>query len=182
MKTIKKILFVATMLTIVTGYANDIKNLELANVKKGHQLTIIDSKGEILYHEAIERNGSYLNKFDLTLLKDGMYSIELDKDFEIIIKPFEVKSNKVLFLNDKETKEFKPVIRVNENQLIISQLSLNNQPLEVKLYYNDELIHKEILKNQSILKQALRLSKSQKGNYSLRMVSGNRVFVETFSF
>ena len=97
MKAIKTILLVAIMLTIVTSYASEevmdvpskgITLLRFSNVKKGHHYKIIDDKGTTLYTETIKRNGAFAKRFDFTALNDGSYTIELDKDFEIIITPF----------------------------------------------------------------------------------------------
>ena len=118
------------MLTIATGYANEscinvpskaTTILKFSNVKKGHQYTIKDSKGSILYRETIKRNGTFSKKFDFTDLDDGFYTFEIIKDFEIVVRPFKILSQEVLFLNDEVTKEFKPLVRLENNTLMVSQ-------------------------------------------------------------
>ncbi|WP_047549640.1 hypothetical protein [Psychroserpens sp. Hel_I_66] len=189
MKTIKRLLVVAIMLTMVTGYANENANdvsakvitvLKFSDVKKGHQYTIIDNEGVVLFKETIERNGSFSKKFDFTALNEGSYTVELEKDFEIIVTPFIIQSKNVVFLDSKVTTVFKPVVRSRDNQLLVSQMSLNEQPLKIELYYNDELILKDELKGKSVLSQVYRLSANEKGDYYVRLESGKRVYKKSF--
>ncbi|TXD83837.1 hypothetical protein ESY86_07265 [Subsaximicrobium wynnwilliamsii] len=188
MKTVKQVLAVVFMLTIVTGYANDVKNeptsssatFRFLNVKKGHQVSIKNDEGRVIHRETVKRNGDYAKRFDLSDLEDGNYTIELDKDFEIIIKPFKMVSNEVILLSKLQTSIFKPVVRTKKNHLMISKLALNNESLNIELYYNDELIHKDELKGAKILERIYTLSPSEEGIYVLRMSSGDRTFVERF--
>ena len=174
---------------MITGYANEITNdpksdittFRFVNAKKGHQILIKNEDGSVIHRETVERNGNYAQHFDLTNLSDGLYTIELDKDFEIVVKPFKMVSKQVIFLNGKQTTEFKPVVRTNENKVMISQLALKAQTLNIELYYQDELIHKDVLKGDSILERVYSLSKERKGNYTLKMTSNNRLFTEQFS-
>ncbi len=189
MKTLKNILVVGMLSMVLTGFANDISDektkaitiFRFVNVKKGHQILIKNDNGSVIHRETVERNGNYAQFFDLSNLDDGFYTIEVDKDFEIIIKPFRIASKKVIYLNDKQTTEYKPVVRTDKNKVIISQLALNAKKLNIKLYYEDELIHEDTLKGASILDRVYSLSDDRKGKYSLIMTSGNREYVEFFS-
>jgi len=189
MKTMKKMLVLVIMLTIATGYANEnnvnvpnktITFLKFLNVKKGHQYTIKDHQGSILYSETIKRNGTFAKKFDFTDLSDGFYTFEISKDFEIVIKPFKIESQNVLFFEYLEKKVFKPLVRMENNKLLISQLSPAEQPLEVDIYYEGELIFSDELKGHKILKRVYELSKKEKGYYYLNLKSGERKFSKSF--
>lgn len=189
MKTIKKLVLLALMLTIVTGFANEnvidvpskaIAVLKFSNVKKGHQYTILDNQGETLFSETIKRNGTFLKRFDFTGLKDGSYTLELEKDYEIIVTPFTIKSNSVMFLERNEKTIFKPVVRLENNQLLISQMSFDSQPLKVELFYEDQSIYKGELIGEKILKQVYKLSAQEKGDYYLRLSFGDRYFIKNF--
>jgi len=189
MKTVKQILVVALMLTLVTGYSVNIESkplkdktvLVFSNVKKGHELLVKTFNGEVVHRETIEKNGTYAKNFDLTALEDGLYLVELNKDFEIVLRPFKIVANKVSFLKDLEKSIFKPVVRTESNKVMISQLALNEKPLKVELYFNGDLIHKEELETKSIIEKVYQLAENQKGRYTLRMTSGDRLFVEYFT-
>jgi len=189
MKTMKKIIVAVMMFTIVTSYATEniiakpskaITLFKFSDVKKGHHYTILDNQGIVLYSETIKRNGTYLKQFDFTALNTGSYTIELEKDFEIIVTPFIIQSNTVLFLESKETTIFKPVVRVEDNRLLISHMSLNAQPLKIELFYKGESVYKGELKGDKVLKQVYILSAQEKGDYYLLMSSGERFFNRTF--
>ncbi|MBR9913435.1 MAG: hypothetical protein GYB32_01200 [Algicola sp.] len=190
MKTFKKMLTVAMLLTMMLSYANEIKTatfknsitiVQFSNVRKGHEFVIKDDRGTVLHRETIDKNCTYSQKFDLSKLKDGLYTVETIKDFVIIVSPFKIESSKVTFLEQMETKIFKPVVRRDNHQLFISQLTFDTEPLKIELFYNDNLIHTDTLKGEAILKRVYALSKNEKGDYFVRMTSGDRQFIERFS-
>lgn len=156
--------------------------LKFSNVKKGHTYTIKDHKGNIVYSKVIEKGGTYAKKFDFTRLKDGSYTFEVNKDFEITITPFEISLQRVRFFNDQMTKIFKPNVRVEQDILMISQLSLNSVPMHYELFFEDDLIYTGTLEGQQVLNGLLKLSKHEKGTYNLKMKSGDQYYYRTFKF
>lgn len=189
MKAVKNVLVFVIMLTIVAGYANEncinvpsksITILKFSNVKKGHKYSINDNKGYAIYSGTFKKDGTYSKKFDFSNLKDGLYTLEISKDFEIVIKPFEIKEHNVFFLEDKETKAFKPVVRIDNNTLMISQLNLDKTPLDVELFYNDELIYSDQLKGGKVLERVYKLPKEERGEYYVSLKSGDRYFYDRF--
>ena len=118
MKTIKKITLVALMLGTLIGYANEDKistnnkakrtvKVEFNNVKKGQSLTIKNEDDLTAYNNEITSSGNYSRTFDISALEDGIYSVELNKDFEVVNKTFYVKNSLATFLNNKDEKIFK---------------------------------------------------------------------------
>lgn len=190
MKTMKKMLVLVILFTMATGYAtgNDVHApnkvttiVKFSNVKKGHEYTIKNSQGVIIFSDMIEKEGTFAKKFDFTDMEDGFYTFEISKDFEIIITPFEILSHRVKFLDDQMTKKFKPVVRLKNDVLIISQLNLvDDASMKVQLYYEGEVIHNETLKGGQVLESILKLSKNEKGAYNLIITSGGQNFFQTF--
>jgi hypothetical protein len=158
--------------------------LTLNNVKKGHQLVIKDANLLILYKEAIQQSGTYSKGFDLTALPDGNYYFELDKDVEIVTIPFRVTASVVTFEKEKESVIYKPTVRLDDNHLFVSRLSLTAQPLTIKLYYRGsfgqgkDLIFAEEVENTKIVERVYELSKQKKGTYTIIFESEGREFVE----
>lgn len=187
---IKTTLVVAVMLGTCTSYAND--TLETApkvisnastfnNVKRGHQVSIKDISGATIYTEVVEINGDFNPSYDLTSLKDGLYTIELSKDFEIKIKAFVVASKTVTFLEKAEKTVFKPVFRTADNKVLISQLAINQEkPLEVKIYFENELIHSETISDEVIINRVYNLQKDVTGSYKVILKANDRVYKEFF--
>jgi hypothetical protein len=185
----------ATMLSNAARPATFEKKVETENttisinsVKQGQQLIIKDYNGIVLYKELIEKSGVYTKGFDLTALPNGEYYFELDKDIEVQVIPFKVYMNKVEFLKEKETKFFKPIIRFKDDKVLLSRLSFDSKPLEVKIYYDDyssyidyELIHSEKFKDTKIIERVYLLNKQKKGNYKVVIKTEGREFTESIT-
>ena len=190
---IKNSLVIVVLFTTLLGNANSsLKNskddtrttLTLKDVKRGNELYVKDAYGIILYKEMIQNTGNYVKGFDLTTLPNGEYFFELDKGLEIKTIPFTVKSGIVDFEKDKETIVFKPFIRSNENIVYVSKLSLNKQPLAIKIYYNAnnhsgfDLIHSEIIENTQTIKRVYNLNIKEKGKYKIVTKTEGRTFID----
>ncbi|APZ45971.1 hypothetical protein BW723_06540 [Polaribacter reichenbachii] len=191
MKTIKRtVLVVVLMLGTLVNYAN---NSELKNVldatktkvvfkgtKKGQQLTIKDGNGVVLHFENVSKAGNLVKFFDFSKLKDGNYTLELEKDFEIVIKSIMVKGDNVVFNEDSKKIIFKPVIRNKENKLMISKIAFDKKPSEIYIYYNDEVIFSETVKSDAILNRIYSLDEDVKGSYTVVIRSNGRSFSNDF--
>lgn len=189
-KTIKNSLVLVVLFTTLLGNANSslkISNdeakttLTLKNVKRGNELSVKDAYGIILYKEMIQNSGDYIKGFDLTFLPDGDYFFELDKGLEIKTIPFTVNSNEVDFEKEKETIVFKPFVRSTENLVYVSKLSLNKQPLEINIYFDNNgynLIHSEKIENTQNIKRIYSLDKIEKGNYKIVTKTEGRTFID----
>lgn len=195
---IKRSLVFVVLFTALLGRANDISSLRnikdekttmltLLDVKQGNQLSIKDAFGLVLYKESIKDSGEFVKGFDLTSLPDGEYYFELDRDLEIRVIPFKVSMAKVDFNKEMETIIYKPYVSKKENNILLSKLSLDKQPLEVKIYYDYdsgsyELIHSETLENTINIQRVYRLLKREKGNYKVVINSEGRSFVEYLDY
>jgi len=188
--TLRKIIltgamFIALISNATNGLNNDPDNdlkkttFTINNVKQGNQLIIKDFNGLILYKEQIKESGNYSKGFDLTSLPDGSYVFELDKDFEIKSFPFTVTAKKVVF-NENETTIHKPCVSFKNNYIYVSKLALNNEPLDVKIYYQDgtELIYSENIKDTKVIEKVYKLALNAKGNYKIVLSSNGREYYE----
>ena len=192
MKTTMKRNILAIVLFVATiGYANtDTKNftanakrvkLEFSSVKKGHSVQIIDEKGIVIYFEKIQITGDFSKTFDLTALENGTFTAELDKDFEIIVKPFTVKNGTVTFLSESEKTIFKPIIRVDDNKVFLSKYNFENDKLDIKIYFENNLIHTETLEGKNSLNRIYSLSKVEKGSYTVSVNANDRSYSKKFN-
>jgi hypothetical protein len=188
--TFKKYLVAVTLLLSLVSYATD-KNIsttidgkkvkvEFTAVRKGQILSIKNENNTVMYTNIIEMAGNYARTFDLTGLKNGMYTAELEKDFETIIKPFLVENGLVTFTPEENKTIFKPVIRIEDNLLLISKISLENQPVKITVYYKDAVIYTENAKRTKILNRALRLLKNKKVNYTVIIKANNKNYSKSF--
>ena len=183
MKTIiKTILVVTLMFGTLIGYANN--NTEPANivtVKKGNALTIKNEYGITIYKQVLQSAENDTKTFDLTNLEDGLYTTELEKDFEIIVEKLEVKDGSVTFYKNENEIIFKPVIRTEGNLVMISKIEFGDQPLNVTLYYQNNIIVSDKLNGEKILNRVYKLSEAEKGAYKVVINTDNRTYVKDFT-
>jgi len=191
MKTIKrKVLVVVFMLMTLLNYANknelnnllDAKKIMIVfkDAKKGQKLTIKDDSGIVLHLEDVKKGGNLIKYFDFSKLKNGNYTLELEKDFEIIIKLITVKNNVVVFDEDAQTTIFKPVIRNEKNMLMITQIAFDKKPIEVEIYYNGEVVYSETVKGSPILNRVYKLDEELIGDYRVIVNNNGRSYVNSF--
>lgn len=161
---------------------NDMQlKLVFKDVKKGQFLNLYDENHTMIYSEKINTNGELIKVLDLSYLKNGDYNIELDKDFKILLNQIKIKDNKI-FLNNFENKTFyKPLIR-NKNELVlISKIGFDEEPINVYIYYNEEIIYSESLKSDKIVNRAYRLDKNLIGDYKIIVTSNSKEYTYDFN-
>lgn len=188
---IKKNVVLVMLFAMLCSYATEspsLKNKEdgkttlvLKDVRLGEELIIKDFYGVILYKESIQHNGDYSKSFDLTELPDGNYSFELEKALQIQIIPFKVSFNTVSFNKEEGNIIYKPFVRIKDNFVYVTQLSLKEKPLKIDLFYeysNDDFnkIHSETIKNTKQIKRVYKLSKDRKGTYKVVFECEGRTF------
>lgn len=191
-KLTKKIVLVlglfVSMLSFANSETNPIKEKEpkvtsmsFKKVKLGSKLSIKDRDGIVLYKESIVKTGDYSKGFDLTTLPNGDYYFELDTELEIVIIPFNVVSNQVVFKKEEKSTIFKPYVRVKDEMVFVSRVSYEESPIEYNIYYADnyDLVLSEKFDNQSYLKKIYDFSKAKKGNYLFVFKSNGRKFTKT---
>ena len=186
----KTIVTVAMLLGLTTSYAA--KNLEstpnvvlneinIHSIKKGSRLTVINTKGTIIYSEIIKKNASLSQNFDFSNLKDGIYTIELTHDFEVKIQKIAVANHKVSFLEDTTSVFYKPLVRNQDHKVYVSKLELSNQELTVTLFYEGEEIYSETTKDEPIFERIYTLDSNKKGAYSVVVNANNRNYTSYFN-
>lgn len=191
MKTLKKTtLAVALMLGTLSSYA--LSNVETApkaisnsltnnEVKKGHLVIIKDNNGSNVYSEIMQNDGDFTSQFDFSELQDGLYTLEINKDFEITTSKFVVNSKQVMFLDNSETTVYKPVFRMEDTKVLISQLALDKEStLEICIFFEGEVIHSEKVSGNAILNRVYNLKENIPGKYKVVMRANGRTYRKTF--
>lgn len=178
----------ASMLTFAHGEVNPIKEKEpkvtsvsFKKVKLGSKLSIKDGDGIVLYKESIVKAGDYSKGFDLTTLPNGDYYFELDSELKIVIIPFNVVSNQVVFKKEEKSTIFKPYVRVKDDMVFVSRVSYEESPMEFNIYYaeNYDFVLSEKVEDQVHLRKIYDFSEAKKGNYLFVFKSNGRKFTKT---
>ncbi|MGI9533177.1 hypothetical protein [Lutimonas sp.] len=160
---------------------NNVTKVRFENVMKGSTLTIIDQYGMVLYNEAIQASGLYSKGFDLTTLPDGDYFFELNSDYKIVVVPFNVKTNVVVFDKESEESIYKPVIRTKDDMVYVSRPAVEKTSLKYKIFYasNDELVEAENFDEMEEVKKVYDFSNAERGKYVFVFESKGRVYSKT---
>ena len=162
---------------------NDTKLKVVYNdVKKGHTLSLKTTNGDKIYSEAVKIDGQLVKILDLSELENGTYQIELEKDFSILVNTIKIENNTILFAENNDSVIFKPVVRNDNNLLLISKIAFDSKPLQVNIYFKDEMIYSETIKNEKIINKAYRLQEETKGAYRVVLYNNNRSYIHDFSF
>lgn len=185
-------MIVALMFGTLIGYANGTNALVTKNsastftvtlndVKKGNRIYVKNAKGHIVLSKTIQQNGDYLKNINLSSLKDGLYHLEVDKDFEILISSIKISNGVVLFEGKDSQTIYKPVFRTEANRVFISKIAFDSKVLNVKIYFEGTLILSESVEGEKVLKRIYNLSKDIKGSYKVILKSNDRTYAYTFS-
>ena len=189
MKTLNKTtLVVALMFGTLASYA--VSNVETAptaisndatlikEVKRGYLLSIKDYTGTTIYTETVS---TFNTSYDLTKLEDGLYTLELAKDFEIKSQQFVVASEEVTFLKNTKKSVYKPVFRFENSRMLISQLALDKEStLDIKIFFENDLIHHESVSGNAILNRVYNVKENLPGRYKVVMKANGRTYKRNF--
>ena len=187
--TIKKGSLVVAVLASLISNANDISNLKdntkiektaltLNNVKAGNILTIKNLDGTTIYKEAIKISGTYRKGFDLTLLPDGAYVFEVDKDLEVQTIPFKILKNVVFMNKAEETTTFKPYVKKSNDMIYVTKLAPKMEALTISIYSDEaglELLHSEVVSGVQAIEKVYKL---KKGSYKFVFKTNDKEFTE----
>ena len=184
MKTmIKKLLIVAVMFGTLSSYTNNvlvdykITNNDMNNIS----VVIKDASGTVVQLSTVNFKGDAKALLDYSQLESGLYTLEIDTKFQIEITTFKVTEHGVEFLDTEAQTIHKPVFKKENAKILISKVSLDSNEMKVELYYENELIHSEIVSSENpVLKRAYRLDRTEKGDYAAVMTSNGRVYTENF--
>ena len=181
-RIVRNILAVAVVLGTYTSYASTEANTLPASyiINKNHNIKVTDASGKVVYSGSLNQNSKLTESFDFTQLKDGIYTVEITKAFEIEVNSVQVKNHSVTIIENAKETIFKPVVRTEHAKLLISKLSLNTKEMRVELYFEDELFYSETLEGEKIINRVYQLDRDLEGDYTAVIKADERVYVEHF--
>ena len=178
-KVITKKILVALLFGMLT---NSIVGNNFRNINREIPLIFIkNTTGKIIYEKPGDIYSSNIKEIDFSYLENGYYTLEINKDFHIEIKPFTVISGKAIFHPRAEKTIFKPVIRSNKNKILISKLNFETCSMKVNIYYEDELILSDIIEGKKLIQKIYTLHKNKKGDYKIVAKVNDRIYTRKIS-
>lgn len=188
MKTnFKPLVIAALMFGTLSGFASESffykKEMsafekKLNDKKTQSSWTIKDANGNIIHEE---KGKAERNEIKDLKLSDGSYTYEYEKGYKITITPVNVKGGETFFMKEASTVIYKPVFRKESNKVLVSQLSLDSEPLHVKIYYEGEVIFDDKVTGGNVLGRVYKLRKDIKGDYKVVMKANDRTYTNEFS-
>jgi hypothetical protein len=197
-KAMKFVVMAVAALSTAVNYASiiELNHQDQFSVQEGKNITenskfVIRNKNGVAIFEGTVFNSSSMAELVSDMdLSSGSYTYEVVGDTNIEVTSFVVDETTILF-DAKSTKTiFMPTLRVKDDLVLVSQLSLLKEPLKIKMYYSAEeddskifdLIYTEKIGEEMILERAYSLDKSKTGDYKIKFISNGKVFTETFTF
>jgi hypothetical protein len=153
----------------------------LNDVKKAPFLFIKNTTGKIIHEQLLNITVAITKEFDFSSLENGYYTLEINKDFQIDIKPFTVISGEAIFHKKAEKIIFKPVIRTEKNKILVSKLDFEAISIQISIYYEDEIIYTDIVKGAFLIEKIYALQEDKKGNYKIVTKANDRIYIKEFS-
>ena len=176
-KFITKNLFLALILGMLTSSV--VGNNFVDMNRKNPLIFIKNTTGKIIYEKPV--NITSIQDIDFSYLQNGYYTLEINKDFQIEIKPFTIISGKAIFHPKAEKKVFKPVIRLNKNKILISKLNFEAYSMKVDIYYEDEIILSDVIEGKQLIQKIYRLLENKKGDYKIVTKVNDRIYTRKIS-
>ncbi len=192
MKNLKSILVVVCMLGALLGYASGEPKFSLVegtkkvkvvfdNVSKGDVLIVRNSLGRVFHKEALLHDGKIFRVFDFSTLKDGNYEIDLNREMEILRKPFAIRAHTLFFKKDIKTLIHKPLIEAHDDIVEIKDLYTEEDSAEVIILFNDhEILNEELDYKSDHLCKKYKLDKFESGLYKVIVHSEGKSYVKEF--
>jgi hypothetical protein len=178
-KIITKKLLIALLFGMLTS---SIVGNNFGNMNRKKPLVFIkNTTGKIIYEKSGNVHSNNIEDIDFSYLKNGYYTLEINKDFQIEIKPFTIVSGKAIFHPKAEKTVFKPVIRSNKNKILISKLNFEVYPMKVDIYYEDEVILSDIIEGEKLIQKIYTLRKNKKGDYKIVTKVNDRIYTRKIS-
>jgi hypothetical protein len=196
-KAMKFVVMAVAVLSTAVNYASisDLNAKGQFSIQEGKIVTenpkfVIRNKKGVAIFEGTNDNSTSMEELVSDMdLPNGTYTYEIIGNTNVEITSFAVDETAILFDARSRRTIFTPTLRVMDDLVLVSQLSLLKEPLKIKMYYSPEeddskifdLIYTEKIGEEMILERAYSLDKSRTGDYKIKFISNGKVFTETFS-
>gem|GEM_PF-5917030 len=199
MKNVMKFTILLALLSFTTGiYASMFEQnfedrLPIEKFKTSNESSVViirNKRGTAVYETKVSATNSKETVVRNINLPDGTYAFEVIEDSKVKITPFIVTEGTIVIDEENTKTVFKPTIRVKDDLLLVNQLSLQEEPLNVTIYYSENglnlnafgEIQTDKIKSGTILQKAYKLDKTKTGSYMVKLISEGKVFTEVFNF
>ena len=147
-------------------------DLVLSQVSNSTQIILKDKHHNILFETTLQKGEDFAKTFNLELVADGTYTVEIENETKIKVIGLVVDENAVYTAESMQSEIYKPVLAEKGSVVYLNQFAPDHAPLYVAIYNNrNELIHEETLEGKVDLGKKFDFSKSYNGQYRFYMES-----------
>jgi hypothetical protein len=185
-KVTKCLILVAVMFGTFIGNAN-VKTGPSTNASSYANesrvfVSIIDEMGKTIFSGEVKHANQFYQNFNFSILKDGIYTVEVNYDLKVEITTVEVKNDHVSVMQNERIVFFKPSIKIEKNKVIVSKLASEDEEMKVEIFYKEDKILKDVLEGKRVLARAYILDETLKGDYAVQIKTNGRVYDQNFKF
>ncbi len=187
------LLVACTVLLSTTAKASDVMsvkiensstlNVSLSNISKGQKLYLKNYSGKVLFDITLDAMPLYRKYFDFNTVKDGIYFVETETEFDVKVTPVVKNEKGIALINQSVITVFKPKVLV-ENSLVRVMLTRSEKsPLHVSIYDREGvmLFRENVEEGTTIFERAYNFSGVPSGKYLIRFDLRDRKFVKEIS-
>ncbi len=158
-------------------------NVSLSNISKGQKLYLKNYSGKILFDVTLEAMPAYRKYFDFNTVKDGVYFIETETEFDIKVTPVVKNKKGIALINQSVVTVFKPKVLVENNIVRVMLTRSEKSPLHVSIYDREGvmLFSENVDENTTIFERAYNFAKVPEGKYRIYFDLKDRSFVKEIS-
>ncbi len=158
-------------------------NVSLSNISKGQKLFLKDYSGTILFNVTLDAMSSYQKYFNLNTVKDGIYFVETETEFDIKVTPILKNPKGIALINNSVVTIFKPKVLVEKTLVRVQYTKSEKSPLQVMIYDKDGymLFDEKVKDEEPIFERAYDFSEVPSGKYTIYFKLKDRKFIKEVS-
>ncbi|MFO7721240.1 MAG: T9SS type A sorting domain-containing protein [Gillisia sp.] len=155
----------------------DNQNLKVAlnRGEKGDVLLLKDTFGKVLFKDSIGEMVSYKKTFNLELVPEGIYYLNLDKNGSLLVTAIK-KTQNGLEIDKSSGFVFKPCFEIENSQVRLFLSNPKKMKAEMKVYDSNGILVGNLHSKELVLQKTLDFSRVPSGTYSVEITIDGQIF------
>lgn len=151
--------------------------LKLDSQSADSNIRLTDSEGNILFNEN-SSGKNFSKKLNLDKLEDGNYSLKVESELNTLVFNVTIDDANLSVEKSREINN-KPLAFQKDKKVYLNYLNKGLAPLEISIRdKNDNTVYEETREGDLLVKGIYNLNRAPKGEYMLKVKSGNETFFE----
>ncbi len=157
----------------------DSQNLmvELNSGSQGNVLLIKDKFGKVLFRDSITSSSTYHKTFNLELVPNGIYYLNLDNESRIQTTAI-AKTNSGLEIEKESRFVFKPSFKIKDKQIRVLLTNPEQKKTFLNIYDSSGILVGNLYSKELVLKKTLDFSNVPSGKYRIEIEINGQNFTK----